>query len=266
MSEHQSKSASKPEEHGFEVIEADAARQDVRHKGIYLLPNLITTSALFAGFYAIIAAMNGHFENAAIAIIVAGILDSLDDNVTRITNTQSKFGAEYDSLSDCVAFGVAPELVAYSWTLTDLDKLGWATAFIYVTCTALRLARFNVQVETSDKRYFTGLPNPSGTGLVATMMWLGAAKEIEGEDIAYLVAFVTTAAGLLMVSSVRYPSFKEYHIGRVPVRALLGVIVAFAIIVLDPPLVLLAVGVIYAGSGVVLDLLRRYRHRGAVPE
>src|SRR5690554_7786636 len=266
MSEHQSKSASKPEEHGFEVIEADAARQDVRHKGVYLLPNLITTSALFAGFYAIVAAMNGHFENAAIAIIVAGILDGLDGSVARMTNTQSKFGAEYDSLSDCVAFGVAPGLVAYSWALTDLGKLGWAAAFIYVACAALRLARFNVQVESSDKRYFTGLPSPGGAGLVATMVWLGAAKGVEGADVAYLVAFIAAAAGLFMVSSVRYQRFKEYHIGRVPVRALLGVIVAFAIIVLDPPLVLLAVGVIYAGSGVVLDLLRRYRQRGMAVE
>lgn len=261
MSEHQGKTADKPDEHEFEVIEVDAARQGVRHKGVYLLPNLITTGAMFAGFYAIVAAMNGHFESAAIAIIVAGILDGLDGSVARMTNTQSKFGAEYDSLSDCVAFGVAPGLVAYAWALTDLGKLGWAAAFIYVACAALRLARFNVQVETSDKRYFTGLPSPSGAGLVATMVWLGAAKGIDGHDVAYLVAFVTAAAGLLMVSSVRYQSFKEYHIGRVPVRALLGVIIAFAIIVLDPPLVLLAVGVIYAGSGVVLDLVRRYRQR-----
>jgi CDP-diacylglycerol---serine O-phosphatidyltransferase len=261
MTEHQDKPVDKPEEHVFEVIEVDAARQGVRHKGVYLLPNLITTGAMFAGFYAIVAAMNGHFEAAAIAIIVAGILDGLDGSVARMTNTQSKFGAEYDSLSDCVAFGVAPGLVAYSWALTDLGKLGWAAAFIYVACAALRLARFNVQVETSDKRYFTGLPSPSAAGLVATMVWLGAAKGIDGHDVAYLVAFVTASAGLLMVSSVRYQSFKEYHIGRVPVRALLGVIIAFAIIVLDPPLVLLAVGVIYAGSGVVLDLIRRYRGR-----
>jgi CDP-diacylglycerol--serine O-phosphatidyltransferase len=263
MTEQQEKPVEKPDEHEFEVIEADHARQGVRHKGVYLLPNLITTGALFAGFYAIVAAMNGHFEYAAIAIIVAGILDGLDGSVARMTNTQSKFGAEYDSLSDCVAFGVAPGLVAYSWALTDLGKLGWAAAFIYVACAALRLARFNVQAETSDKRYFTGLPSPSGAGLVATMVWLGAAKGIDGSDVGLLVAFVTASAGLLMVSSVRYQSFKEYHIGRVPVRALLGVIVAFAIVVLDPPLVLLAVGVTYAGSGVILDLLRRFRQRGA---
>jgi CDP-diacylglycerol---serine O-phosphatidyltransferase len=258
MSE-QDKATDKPEEHVFEVIETDHARQGVRHKGVYLLPNLITTGALFAGFYAIVAAMNGHFEYAAIAIIVAGVLDGLDGSVARMTNTQSKFGAEYDSLSDCVAFGVAPGLVAYSWALTDLGKLGWAAAFIYVACAALRLARFNVQSDTSDKRYFTGLPSPSGAGLVATMVWLGAAKGVDGHDVAYVVAFLTAGAGLLMVSSVRYQSFKEYHIGRVPVRALLGVIVAFAIIVLDPPLVLLAVGLIYAGSGIILDLVRRFR-------
>ena len=251
----------KPEEHVFEVIETDHARQGVRHKGVYLLPNLITTGAMFAGFFAIVSAMNGQFEHAAIAIVAAGILDGLDGSVARMTNTQSKFGAEYDSLSDCVAFGVAPGLVAYSWGLTELGKLGWAAAFIYVACAALRLARFNVQAETSDKRYFTGLPSPSGAGIVATMVWLGAAKGIDGNDIGPLVAFMTAAAGVLMVSSVRYHSFKEYHIGRVPVRALLGVIIAFAIIVVDPPLVLLVVGVGYAGSGVLLDLVRRYRQR-----
>jgi CDP-diacylglycerol---serine O-phosphatidyltransferase len=265
VSDQQDKTTETPEEHVFEVIEADHARQGVRHKGVYLLPNLITTAALFAGFYAIVAAMNGHFEVAAIAILVAGILDGMDGSVARMTNTQSKFGAEYDSLSDCVAFGVAPGLVAYSWGLTELGKLGWAAAFIYVACAALRLARFNVQADTSDKRYFTGLPSPSGAALVATMVWLGASRGFDGDDVGLLVAALTAGAGLLMVSSVRYQSFKEYHIGRVPVRVLLGVIVAFAIVVLDPPLVLLGVAVAYAGSGLVFDLLGRLRKRKADP-
>ncbi|MDF1780984.1 MAG: CDP-diacylglycerol--serine O-phosphatidyltransferase [Alcanivoracaceae bacterium] len=250
----------KLEDPSFEVIETDHQRQ-VRHKGVYLLPNLFTTGALFAGFYAIVAAMNAQFDNAAIGIVVAGVLDGLDGGVARLTNTQSKFGAEYDSLSDCVAFGVAPGLVAYAWALTDLGKLGWVAAFIYVACAALRLARFNVQAETSDKRFFIGLPSPSGAGLVATLVWLGASRGLDGNDISWLVAFITAATGLLMVSSVRYQSFKEFHIGRVPVRALLGVIVAFAIVVLDPPLVLAAVAVIYIGSGVVLDVVRRFRER-----
>lgn len=260
MSEHDKQAGIKADEQEFEVVETEAGRQ-VRHKGVYLLPNLITTAALFAGFYAIVAAMNGNFENAAIAIVVAGVLDGLDGGVARLTNTQSKFGAEYDSLSDCVAFGVAPGLVAYAWALTDLGKLGWVAAFIYVACAALRLARFNLQAETSDHRYFIGLPSPSGAGLVATMVWLGTSRGVDGNDVAYLVAFLTAAAGLLMVSPVRYQSFKEFHIGRVPVRALLGVIVAFAIVVLDPPLVLAAVAVVYVGSGLVFDGVGRVRER-----
>jgi len=242
----------------FEVVESEKHGQ--RHKGIYLLPNLITTGALFAGFYAIVAAMNGDFENAAIAIVVAGILDGMDGGVARLTNTQSKFGAEYDSLSDCVAFGVAPGLVAYSWALTDLGKVGWAAAFVYVACAALRLARFNVQSGSTDKRFFIGLPSPSGAGLVATMVWFGASRGItDGNDVAWIAAILTAGAGMLMVSNVQYHSFKEYHIGRVPMRVLLGVIIAFAIVLLDPPLVLLSVALIYVGSGPVLDVLRRRR-------
>lgn len=244
----------KQEQPSFEVVEAEPGGS--RRKGVYLLPNLITTGALFAGFYAIVAAMNSDFVSAALAIVVAGVLDGMDGSVARMTNTQSKFGAEYDSLSDCVAFGVAPGLVAYSWALTELGKVGWAAAFIYVACAALRLARFNVQAASSDKRYFIGLPSPSGAGLIATLVWLGASRGVDGNDIGWLVALATAGAGMLMVSSVLYPSFKEYRIGRVPMRALLGVIIAFAIIVMDPPLVLLAVGVIYTGSGLVVQLLR----------
>lgn len=246
----------------FEVVETDPSRQ-VRHRGVYLLPNLFTTAALFAGFYAIVAAMRGRFEEAAIAIVVGGVLDGMDGGVARLTNTQSKFGAEYDSLSDCVAFGVAPGLVAYAWGMTELGKLGMVAAFLYVVCAALRLARFNVQSGTADKRYFIGLPSPSGAGLVATMVWLGASRDIDGTEIGYLVAFLTAAAGLLMVSPVRYSSFKEYHIGRVPMRVLLGVIIAFAIVVLDPPLVLLTVAFVYIGWGLVAELLAQVRKRRA---
>ncbi|MDX1805313.1 MAG: CDP-diacylglycerol--serine O-phosphatidyltransferase [Alcanivorax sp.] len=243
----------------FEVVEAEH-RTGTRHKGVYLLPNLFTTGALFAGFYAIVAAMNGLFENAAIGIIVAGILDGLDGGVARLTNTQSKFGAEYDSLSDCVAFGVAPGLVAYAWALSGLGKFGWVAAFIYVACAALRLARFNVQAETTDKRFFIGLPSPTGAGLVATMVWLGASRQIDGHDISWLVAIAVAGAGLLMVSSVKYHSFKEFHIGRVPFKVLLGVIVAFAIVFLDPPLVLLSVAVIYVVTGLLLSVWRLRKH------
>lgn len=242
-------------EEQFEVVETEHRSEGPR-KGVYLLPNLFTTGALFAGFYAIVAAMNGLFGNAAAGIIIAGVLDGLDGGVARLTNTQSKFGAEYDSLSDCVAFGVAPGLVAYAWALSDLGKFGWAAAFIYVACAALRLARFNVQVESTDSRFFIGLPSPTGAGLVATMVWLGANRGIDGNEISWLVALVVAGAGLLMVSSVKYHSFKELHIGRVPFKVLLGVIVAFAIVFLDPPLVLLSVAVIYVLVGLVMSLWR----------
>ncbi len=251
-----------PPRETFEVVEAEQ-RTGARHKGVYLLPNLFTTGALFAGFYAIVAAMNGLFENAALGIIVAGILDGMDGGVARLTNTQSKFGAEYDSLSDCVAFGVAPGLVAYSWALSGLGKFGWMAAFIYVACAALRLARFNVQAESTDKRFFIGLPSPTGAGLVATMVWLGASRGIEGSDVSWLVAFMVAGAGLLMVSSVKYHSFKEFHIGRVPFKVLLGVIIAFAIVFLDPPLVLLSAAVIYVVVGLMMSLWHLRKGVGA---
>ena len=251
-----------PPQETFEVVEAEQ-RTGARHKGVYLLPNLFTTGALFAGFYAIVAAMNGLFENAALGIIVAGILDGMDGGVARLTNTQSKFGAEYDSLSDCVAFGVAPGLVAYSWALSGLGKFGWMAAFIYVACAALRLARFNVQAESTDKRFFIGLPSPTGAGLVATMVWLGASRGIEGSDVSWLVAFMVAGAGLLMVSSVKYHSFKEFHIGRVPFKVLLGVIIAFAIVFLDPPLVLLSAAVIYVAVGLMMSLWHLRKGVGA---
>lgn len=249
------------EQQGFEVVEPERDRVGNRHRGVYLLPNLITTAALFAGFYAILAAMNGTFVHAAVAIIVAGILDGMDGGIARLTNTQSRFGAEYDSLSDCVAFGVAPGLVAYAWALSELGSFGRAAAFLYVACAALRLARFNVQAASSDKRFFTGLPSPSGAGLVATMVWLGASRGVDGTEIGVLVALLTAAAGLLMVSSIRYHSFKEFRIGRVPFRVLLGAIVAFAIVFLDPPLVLLTVALVYVASGPLMWVLRLQRVR-----
>lgn len=239
--------------HDFEVHEVEATSGH-RHKGVFLLPNLITSGALFAGFFAIVCAVNGDFVYAAMAIIAGGILDGLDGSVARLTNTQSKFGAEYDSLSDCVAFGVAPGLVAYVWALSELGNLGWAAAFLYVACAALRLARFNVQADTADHRFFTGLASPAAAGLVATLVWLGASRGWDGSSIGYLVALVTAAAGLLMVSPVSYHSFKEFRVGRVPFRVLLGAIVALAVIFLDPPLVLLVVAVCYAASGPLLSV------------
>lgn len=242
----------------FEVIEQD--QQKRRHKGVYLLPNLFTTAALFSGFYALVSAMNEAYVWAAVAILVAGIFDAMDGGVARLTNTQSKFGAEYDSLSDCVAFGVAPGLVAYAYGLQDLGRIGWVVAFVYVACAALRLARFNVDVETADHRYFTGLPSPTAAILVATAVWFSASG---GAIPDWMLAVITAAAGLLMMSSFRYHSFKELHVGRVPFRVLLVVIVAFVAVSLNPPLVLLVVGVIYTLSGPLmkLPLLRKLENR-----
>ena len=159
-----------------------------KRKGIYLLPNLLTTGGLFSGFYAVVSAMNGHFEAAAIAIFVAMLFDGLDGRVARMTNTQSDFGAEYDSMADMVSFGIAPALIAYTWGLTELGKLGWLAAFVYVAGAALRLARFNTQVGTADKRYFQGLASPAAAALVAGLVWVGVEYDISGDDYGLLVA------------------------------------------------------------------------------
>lgn len=233
------------------------------HKGIYLLPNLVTSGALFAGFYAIVAAMNNDFVSAAIAIVVAGILDGLDGAVARMTHTQSRFGAEYDSLSDCVAFGVAPALVSYAWALTNLGKLGWALAFVYVACAALRLARFNVQAASSADKRFVGMPSPAAAGIVATMVWFFARDGVDGGQWVWLAAVVTTGAGLLMVSNVAYQSFKALDFkSRVPFIVLIMMIVIIAIIVINPPTVLFTIGIIYAVTGPFLHWFSKRKAAG----
>ena len=238
-------------------------------RGIYLLPNLFTTAALFAGFYAILAAVNGKFETAAVAIFVAMLLDGVDGRVARLTKTQSAFGAEYDSLSDMVSFGLAPALVVFTWTLTDLGKLGWLAAFIYTASAALRLARFNTQVGIADKKYFQGLPSPSAAAIVAGSVWLGVDYGFDSESVAWPVAVLTTAVGLLMVSNFRYHSFKEidFH-GKVPFIVLVVVMVGLAIIQTHPPTVLFLMFLAYAVSGPVLTLLqlRRHREQRAAPD
>lgn len=239
----------------FEVVEGGIeGGKRVRHKGVYLLPNLFTTGALFAGFYAIVAATNGAYEPAAIAIFVSMIFDGLDGRVARLTNTQSEFGAQYDSLSDCISFGVAPALVAYAWALNSLGKIGWMVAFIYAACAALRLARFNVQIETADKRYFTGLPSPSAAALVAGMVWLGSSAQIDTDSalVAISAALVTAFAAAMMVSNVRYNSFKEFDVkGRVPFFVILVIVLAMAVISTYPEGVLWAIFLVYALSGPV---------------
>lgn len=245
------------DEHVEEVAENG---EKVRRKGIYLLPNLFTTAALFSGFYAVVSVMaeQPNYSAAAIAIFVAMILDGLDGRVARLINAQSKFGAEYDSLSDMVSFGVAPAVISFSWALHELGKFGWMVAFIYTACAALRLARFNTQVESEDKRYFTGLNSPSAAALVAGLVWSLSDFGVDGSSIfvAILAALVTTLAGVMMVSNVRYHSFKKLDLkGRVPFIFIIAVVLCFAVIFTDPPRVLLAIFVLYAISGPVMSIM-----------
>lgn len=229
-------------------------------RGIYLLPNLITTGALFSGFYAIIAAMNGALAGAAIAIVIAGFLDALDGRIARLTNTQSEFGVQYDSLSDLVAFGVAPAVLMFSWVLSDLAKVGWTIAFLYMACAALRLARFNTQ---PDNKVFTGLASPAAAGTIATSVWVWVDNfeaSAAGIEMAIPMAVVTVTLALLMVSGIRYYSPKHLNLkGRVPFFYMLAVILLFALIFTYPPGVLLAIGVVYVGSGPVMAVLRHQR-------
>ena len=242
-----------------------------RSRSIYLLPNLITTGGLFAGFYAIIAAANGDFVNAAIAVFVAAVMDGLDGRVARLTGTSSEFGVQYDSLADLVSFGMAPALVMYHWSLAALKfdgqllgRLGWAVAFLYAACAALRLARFNTQVGVVDKRWFIGLASPAAAGLMMSFVWAFADGDLgwTGEELRFVALGVTVAAALLMVSRIRFWSFKgggdpNPRAGRVPFLVLALVPVILAMMAVDPPRVLLVVGVVYALSGPLMWLWQR---------
>jgi CDP-diacylglycerol--serine O-phosphatidyltransferase len=224
-------------------------------RGIYLLPNLFTTGCLFSGFYAILSAMSGQFEQAAIAIFAAMVLDGLDGRVARLTNTASEFGVQYDSLADMVSFGLAPALIMYIWAFQDLGKLGWAVAFAYVAGTALRLARFNTQVEIADKRFFQGLPSPSAAAVVAGLIWMSVDNGLTGQDVTIIALFVTFAAGVVMVSNFRYYSFKEVDFkGKVPFMTMLVLVLVFVFITVDPPQVLFGGFFIYMLSGFVITL------------
>jgi CDP-diacylglycerol--serine O-phosphatidyltransferase len=238
-----------------------------RHRGVYLLPNLFTTAALFAGFYAIVAAIGAKYEAAAVAVFIAMVLDGLDGRVARMTNTQSEFGAEYDSLSDMISFGLAPALVMYLWSLQGMGKLGWLAAFIYTAGAALRLARFNTQIGIADKRFFQGLPSPSAAAIVTGMVWVGYDYGLEGSQVTWAAFILTVAAGLLMVSNVRFYSFKELDLkGKVPFVALLALVLIFVLVSIDPPQVLFGTFLLYALSGPVVTvwmLLRRRRQRQA---
>jgi len=242
-----------------------------RSRGIYLLPNLLTTGGLFAGFYAILAAASGDFANACIAVFVAALFDGLDGRVARMTGTTSEFGVQYDSLADLVSFGMAPSLVMYHWALVGfradgplLAKVGWAAAFLYAACAALRLARFNTQVAAVDKRWFIGLASPAAAGLVVSFVWAMNTFGYSGQGLRWLALAVTVVAGLLMVSRIRYFSFKGFPRGeRVPFFVLLLIVLAIAALFIAQAKGLLAIATVYALSGPAYWVWTRVRRNTA---
>ncbi|PJE79860.1 hypothetical protein CI610_01173 [invertebrate metagenome] len=241
------------------IEEVNEGGKTIRQRGVYLLPNLLTTGNLFCGFFAIIAAQAGMFSNACVAVFIAMVLDGLDGRVARLTNTQSKFGEQYDSMADMVTFGVAPAMVAYSWTLHGLGKMGWIAAFIYAACGALRLARFNAQIAVTDSKYFTGLASPSAAALVVGMIWSLSDYGVDGSYvlISTAAAIIVATAGILMVSNIRYYSFKKPDLrGRVHFISMLVIILVFAVLFLDPPRVLTLAFMAYACSGPAILLFK----------
>jgi|TARA_B100001057_G_scaffold176193_1_gene176864 CDP-diacylglycerol--serine O-phosphatidyltransferase len=228
-------------------------------RGVYLLPNLITTGSLFAGFYAIITSMNGQPLTACLAIFLAMLLDGADGRIARMTGTQSAFGAQYDSLSDLVAFGVAPALVAFSWGLSALGQLGWVAAFAYMACAALRLARFNVDGEEGS---FTGLASPAAAGVIVFSIWVALEQGIAQPPIfgALIFAVLTIAAALLMVSNYEYFSPKKINFReRIPFVTLVLIAMGFAIAMIDPPMIMMGIALVYAASGPAKSLWQKLR-------
>jgi CDP-diacylglycerol--serine O-phosphatidyltransferase len=235
-----------------------------RRKGIYILPNLFTLAALFGGFYAIVMAMNGQFDQSAIGVFCAMVLDSLDGRVARMTNTQSTFGEQMDSLSDMVSFGAAPALIVYVWALTPLAKLGWIAAFVYCACAALRLARFNTNLTVVDKRFFQGLPSPAAAALVVGFIWLmdnlGFRGSAEGLWLSWTAFGFTLYAGLTMVTNIPFYSFKDVSFKRsVPFITIVAIALGIAFITIHPPLVLFALFVIYGMSGYGVYIWKRVK-------
>ncbi len=250
--------------------EAGASRPRPRHPGIYLLPNLFTTGGLLAGYFAIVSAFSGRFTEGAIAVFVAGLLDGVDGRVARLTNTQSDFGVQYDSLADLVSFGLAPSLVMYAWSLSALKeygpvlgKIGWAAAFVYAACAALRLARFNTQVGVADKRYFQGLASPAAAGLLMSYVWTMNNLAVAGADVAFVSLAITLVGAVLMVSRVRYWSFKSMPASdRVPffwAPLAMGII---ALLVVHPQYFLFGLISVYVLSGPALTLWGLRARRG----
>ncbi|KTD23175.1 CDP-diacylglycerol--serine O-phosphatidyltransferase [Legionella londiniensis] len=230
--------------------------------GIYLLPNLLTTASLFAAFYSLVASMKGQYETAVIAIFIGMLADGLDGRIARLTNTQTAFGGEYDSLSDMVTFGVAPALLLYGWGLNSLGKFGWLVAFIYTAAVALRLARFNTQVETADKRYFQGLACPPGAAIVASFVWICHQHHWQNSLVIVIAAMISIVIAILMVSNVRYYSFKEVDFkGKVPFIYILIIVFLFVAIAANPSIILFVAFLIYALSGPLQTLIALHRVR-----
>jgi len=229
-----------------------------RRKGIYILPNLFTLAALFGGFYAIVMAINGRFDLASIGIFCAMVLDSLDGRIARMTNTQSAFGEQMDSLSDMVSFGAAPAIIAYVWALQGLGRWGWIAAFVYCSCAALRLARFNVNTTVVDKRYFQGLPSPAAAALVAGFIWLMTDLGVKGSSMAWPMFGLALYAGLTMVTNVPFYSFKDLHMKKsVPFTVIVLIALGIAVINIDPPIVMVGVFAMYGLSGYVVYIWRK---------
>ncbi|GAB2886565.1 CDP-diacylglycerol--serine O-phosphatidyltransferase [Uliginosibacterium flavum] len=255
-----------------QVPQADESEEKRRSRAIYILPNLFTTAALFGGFYAIVQAMNGRFEHAAVAIFISMVLDGLDGRVARLTNTQSEFGAEYDSLSDMVAFGVAPALVTYEWALKDLGKLGWIAAFVYCVSAALRLARFNTNIAVVDKRFFQGLPSPAAAALLTGFVWVMIDNDFTGSGsflgipMPYLACGFALFSGVSMVTNVLFWSGKDINLRRaVPFAVPLVIVGGLAAVSSYPPGVLFGLFVCYGLSGYVMTAVRRLRKLRATP-
>ena len=240
-----------------------------KRRGIYLLPNLFTSAGLFAGFYGIVSALNDKFELSVVAILLAAVLDGLDGRIARITNTQSQFGAEYDSLADVSSFGMAPALIMFAWALSGLNKLGFFACFLYAATAALRLARFNTQVGAADKRYFQGLPSPAAAGVLVSLIWLGIELEISGHDLRWLALVITVLASLLMVSKVRYLSFKEPPLKqKTSFMVILVFVLVLALVSINPAITVfvLLFGYLLSGPIYTLHLIgqKRRAHKKAV--
>jgi CDP-diacylglycerol--serine O-phosphatidyltransferase len=250
----------------FEVEEEEHTQegQKVKRRGIYLWPNLITTAALLSGFYSIIASMNGNFQQAIYAIFLAALLDGLDGRVARAIGAQSAFGEQYDSLSDLLAFGVAPAILMYSWSLDSLGRIGLACCFVYTACAAFRLARFNVQIGVVDKRYFIGVASPLAAIIIISLVWVGLdfpeIFDIRERGIQAISAAVIVSVGLLMISNIKYYSFKTVDRKRVPFFVLPIAVFIFAAMTYNIPVGILVISLIYALSGFVTTFLARRQH------